>query len=87
MRYRVLLTPTASRDLSRLDPPIRSRVDRAMAALGDDPRPRGCKRLAGSEALYRVRVGDYRLVYEVRDVVLVVLVVRIGHRRDVYRGL
>jgi len=45
----------------------------------------GCKRLAADEALYRVRVGDYRIIYEVRDGELVVLVVRVGHRREVYR--
>ena len=61
------------------------RVDARILALAEDPRPPGAKRLAGSEGLHRIRVGDYRVVYAIEDDVLLVLVVRIGHRRDVYR--
>jgi mRNA interferase RelE/StbE len=56
-----------------------------MEALGLDPRPRGCKKLQGDDDLYRVRAGDFRIVYAVRDALLLVLVVKIGNRRDVYR--
>jgi mRNA interferase RelE/StbE len=56
-----------------------------MEALGFDPRPRGCKKLHGEDSFYRVRAGDFRIIYAVRDDVLVVLVVKIGNRRDVYR--
>lgn len=55
-----------------------------IAALADDPRPHGCEKLSALER-YRIRVGDYRIVYAVEDAELVVWVVRIGHRRDVYR--
>jgi mRNA interferase RelE/StbE len=85
--YRVLVAPSASRDLKRLDRSARDRVDRALDLLADEPRPPACKRLTGAGELYRVRVGSYRIVYEIRDDVLIVLVVRVGHRRDVYRDL
>ena len=55
--------------------------------LADNPRPRGVEKLEGRENRYRIRVGDYRVIYEIHDEVLLVLVVRIGHRREVYRGL
>ena len=75
------MAPAADRALDA----IRARVVRKMEALGLDPRPRGCKKLHGDDDLYRVRAGDFRIVYAVRDDVLVVLVVKIGNRRDVYR--
>jgi mRNA interferase RelE/StbE len=62
-------------------------MGRRLDALSHDPRPAGCERLSGIENLFRVRVGDYRIVYEIADDILVVLVIRIGHRSDVYRRL
>jgi len=56
-----------------------------MDALAINPRPKGVKKLTGLDSLYRIRTGDYRIVYQVRDDRLIVLVVRIGHRKDVYR--
>jgi mRNA interferase RelE/StbE len=56
-----------------------------MRGLANDPRPPGCDKLAGLEALYRIRVGHYRIVYQIRDQELVVLIVKIRHRREVYR--
>ena len=56
-----------------------------MRGLANDPRPPGCDKIAGLEALYRIRVGQYRVVYQIQDHVLLVLVVKIGHRREVYR--
>ena len=83
MTYRIEILPAAERQMRNLDPPVRRRVDTAIEALRDDPRPHGCKRLSGRQE-YRIRVGDYRILYEIADVVLRVLVVRVGHRRDVY---
>jgi mRNA interferase RelE/StbE len=83
--YRVELTRSAEKDLRRID---RSRVPSiftALEGLSRDPRPPGVKKLAGTEQTYRIRVGDYRIVYEVEDTVLLVLVIRIAHRKDVYR--
>jgi mRNA interferase RelE/StbE len=83
--YRVEVAPAADRALDALPQVTRARIVRKMEALGRDPRPRGCKKLHGEEDLYRVRAGDFRVVYAVRDAMLVVLVVKVGNRRDVYR--
>ena len=82
--YRVVILPAAARQLGRIDSGPRRRIDAAILALASDPRPPGCKKLSGSEE-YRVRVGDYRILYEIEDMVLRVLVVKVGHRRDVYQ--
>ena len=83
--YRVEVAPAADRVLGALPHATRARIVHKMEALGLDPRPRGCKKLKGDDDFYRVRAGDFRIVYAVRDDVLVVLVVKIGNRRDVYR--
>ena len=81
--YRIELRPAAARALRKLDPPAQRRVRGAIALLAQDPRPPGARALQGRPGL-RVRVGDYRIVYTVEDDVLLVVVVRLGHRRDVY---
>lgn len=83
-RYEIGLKASVLKDLERLQPADRERCLKAMSELADDPRPRGCEKLSAQER-YRIRVGVFRIVYEVRDSRLVVWVVRIGHRRDVYR--
>ncbi|MGH2805262.1 MAG: type II toxin-antitoxin system RelE family toxin [Thermoleophilaceae bacterium] len=82
-RYRIELRPAAARALRRLDPQVRHRVQGAIALLADDPRPPAARALRGRPGL-RVRVGDYRIIYTVADDVLLVVVVTLGHRRDVY---
>ena len=84
--YRVLLRPPAQKFLRKLrDRSLTARLIAAMRGLASQPRPPGCEKLVGPENLYRIRVGDYRIVYQVRDEVLLVLVLKIGHRREVYR--
>ena len=83
--YEVRLLVTARRQLLGIPVRIRSRIAVAIRALADDPRPPGCKKLAGSSDYFRIRVGDYRVLYEVRDRDILVLVIKIGHRREVYR--
>ena len=85
MTYTVRLNTRVGKVLDLLPPDMRRRIVRRLEALEDNPRPRGVEKLAGVEELYRVRVGTYRIVYTIRDRELVVIVVRIGHRRDVYR--
>ena len=85
MVYAVFLKPAALRELRKLPEDIRRRVAARIDALAGDPRPAGVERIQGEADLYRVRVGDYRIVYQLASKALVVLVVRIGHRRDVYR--
>lgn len=82
--YRVDVTGSAERDLSRLSNALFERLTAKLAALAADPRPHGCEKLAGLEA-YRIRVGDYRVLYEIDDTRRIVVVVRIRHRRDVYK--
>ncbi|MGB2935395.1 MAG: type II toxin-antitoxin system RelE/ParE family toxin [Nostocoides sp.] len=84
MTYRVEVAPAALRQLRMLGSPARRRVQAAIELLADQPRPSRAKRLVGGEGEWRARTGDYRIVYEVRDDVLVVLVVGVGHRRDIY---
>lgn len=87
MKYAVLLEKSAARFLLRLrDTKLKSRLDEAIECLADDPRPLGCRKLAGTNDRYRVRVGDYRIVYRVDDGKVTVLVLLIGHRREVYDG-
>ena len=85
MTYRVEVAPAALRQLRKLDPRARRRVQAAIELLADEPRPPGAKKLAGGAGEWRVRTGDFRVVYEIHDQVLVVLVVAVGHRREIYR--
>ncbi|TWH03863.1 mRNA interferase RelE/StbE [Nocardioides sp. J9] len=84
-RYRIELTPAAARQLRKLDPPVQRRIQAAIELLADTPRPPGAKQLVGGAGELRVRTGDYRIIYEVQDDVLLVLVLALGHRREVYR--
>jgi mRNA interferase RelE/StbE len=81
--YRIELRPAAVRALRKIDPAMRGRVQGAIALLAQDPRPPAARALQGRPGL-RVRVGDYRIIYTVADDVLLIVVVTVGHRRDVY---
>jgi mRNA interferase RelE/StbE len=83
-RDRVEVTPAARRSLRRLDRQAQRRVQAAIELLSTDPRPPGAKALQGRRGYLRVRTGDYRVVYTVSDDVLLVLVVALGHRREIY---
>jgi mRNA interferase RelE/StbE len=85
-RYRIEFTAKATRELAALPRQPQQRILDKIAALADDLRPHGSKKLEGEDGFHRIRVGDYRIVYSVHDDVLLVLIVRIGHRREVYRG-
>jgi mRNA interferase RelE/StbE len=84
MSSRIIFKPRARRDLGKLPHAIGERIAAAIDALALQPRPPGCVKLAGNDDLWRIRVGDYRVVYQIHDDLLIVLVVRIGHRREVY---
>ena len=83
--YRVLLERAAERDLSQLSSRLHERVIAALQALKKNPRPPGCRKLTGTDNDWRIRVGDYRVVYEIDDRVRVLRVNRVRHRREVYR--
>lgn len=83
--YQVEFASRAQRMFRNLTADVQRRLDPAIQALSQDPRPPGCKKLSGEEFLWRIRVGDYRIVYQIQDNELLVLVVKVGHRRDIYR--
>ncbi len=83
--YRVLLERAAEKDLARLSSEVHDRVIAAIQSLATNPRPPGCRKLVGSRNDWRIRVGDYRVVYEIADEIRVVRVNRVRHRSQVYR--
>ncbi|WP_439690812.1 type II toxin-antitoxin system RelE family toxin [Curtobacterium sp. SP.BCp] len=84
-RYSVEFTSAAARAIRKLPKNVRTRLLDATEGLRDDPRPSGSRRLSGTEFAWRIRIGDYRVIYEVEDDLLLVTVVRAAHRREVYR--
>ena len=86
MTYRIELTPAARRDLAKLPKDVLRRIDAHLLALAENPYPAGAQKLQGGEKLFRVRVGDYRIIYTVERHRLVILIIRVGHRRDIYRA-
>jgi mRNA interferase RelE/StbE len=85
MNYDLVFKPRASQELEQLPPVVVKRVRPAIAKLMNDPRPPGCKKLSGSDNAWRLRIGDYRILYEVHDDELLVRVFRISHRKEAYR--
>ena len=85
MAYAIEFSPGAEREFRKLAREIQLSLRPRIEALANQPRPTGAKKLKGRDGLWRIRVGDYRIIYEVRDRILVVLVVRVAHRREVYR--
>ncbi|MEX2175277.1 MAG: type II toxin-antitoxin system RelE/ParE family toxin [Pirellulaceae bacterium] len=83
--YQVFLERSAEKDLRRLSAEVHDRAIEAIRALATDPRPLGCRKLAGTKSDWRIRVGDYRVLYEIADAVRIVRVHRVRHRREVYR--
>jgi len=85
--WQVIVLRSPEKTLAKLPKDLRERLRQAIDYLATDPRPRGCKKLTGYARLYRVRVGDWRIVYSIEDDRLVVLVLEVGPRGSVYRGL
>lgn len=83
--YRILLERGAEKDLSRLTSNVHDRIIAAIQALAITPRPPGCRKLAGSKNDWRIRAGDFRVIYEIADKIRVIRVNRVRHRREVYR--
>lgn len=86
MSYEVIFHRGALREFDKLPAAAQQRIGEVVDALAEDPRPQGAAKVAGADA-YRIRVGDYRAVYAVKDDRLVVLVVKVGHRKDVYTDI
>lgn len=84
MTYQVVLSPSATRQLRKFDPDVRRRIQAVLELLAENPRPPAATRLVGGAGEWRVRTGDYRVIYEIHEGRLLVLVLRMGHRREVY---
>lgn len=85
MQYEITYAQSALKALRKLDRETARRILTATDALASDPRPPGCKQLRGGSGEMRIRVGDYRVIYDVNDGEVVILVLAIGHRREIYR--
>jgi mRNA interferase RelE/StbE len=83
--FAIRYSPAAAKAFRKIHPTDGRRLKAAIEQLAIDPRPTGCKRLTGGDGEHRIRVGDYRVVYDVDDGTVVVLVLAIGHRREIYR--
>jgi mRNA interferase RelE/StbE len=86
MPYEILIKPAAEKDLDKVPRSVRRRIIDALESLRNDPRPAGVVKLTDKEDLWRVRVGEYRIVYEIDDQRAIVTVLRVAHRKDGYRG-
>ena len=84
MTYKVVLAPLAARQIKKLPINVQDRVRAKLRDLADDPRPDGVKKLE-PDTSYRIRAGSYRIIYKIEDDILLVTVVRVGHRREVYK--
>jgi mRNA interferase RelE/StbE len=85
MSYQIEITTRAAKQLKKLPEDIKISIEEKIQELSNNPRPNGVVKLEGEEDTYRVRVGKYRILYEIKDDLLIVKVVKISHRRDVYR--
>jgi mRNA interferase RelE/StbE len=85
MAYKVAFSKSANKELSRLPKNIYLKVEVSIDGLIEIPRPAGCKKLVGSKNTYRIRVADYRIIYDVNDDIIEILIIKIGHRKDVYK--
>ena len=83
--YHVQFAPSAARSLAKLERSFQRRIARRLDALVYEPRPKGSEKLRGAAGRYRIRVGDYRIIYDIEDDELLILILRVGHRRDIYR--
>lgn len=83
--YRIEVSATAEKQLRQLPRADQRRILRAVQGLANDPRPRGSRKLAGYDDVFRVRVGAYRAIYSVDDRRIILVILKVGHRKDIYR--
>ncbi|ASC73068.1 hypothetical protein XM38_040300 [Halomicronema hongdechloris C2206] len=81
MTYQVFIQPAAQRRLKKLPVPVQRKLVTLIEGLAEEPRPSGCKKLKGRENRYRVRSGDYRVIYSIEDTALIIRIIKVGHRR------
>lgn len=86
MAWQIEIDRKALKSLKKIPEPYKSAIIETLDRLSDDPRPEGCKKLKGANDLWRIRVNNYRIIYQVKESKFYILVIRIAHRSDVYRG-
>jgi mRNA interferase RelE/StbE len=84
-QYRIEVSATAERQLKKIRREDLVRILRSISLLADEPRPAGCRKMTGYDDIYRIRVGNYRVIYEIDEKRIVVIILKIGHRREVSR--
>jgi mRNA interferase RelE/StbE len=84
-QYRIEVSATAERQLKKIRRDDKVRILRALSLLANEPRPGGCKKMSGYDDIYRIRIGNYRVIYEIDGKRIIVVILKIGHRREVYR--
>lgn len=85
MKYTIEISKTAEKQLKKIPKEYQGRIVNSILSLGSNPYPYGCKKLSGFDDVYRVRIADYRIIYSVEDKRLVIIVLKLGHRKDIYR--
>lgn len=83
-KYHIKVRDSAAKEIRSLPPDIKSRIITAITGLSETPRPRRCIKLKGSNSLYRIRVGDYRIIYDITDDKQLIMITRVRHRSEVY---
>jgi len=83
-KYEVIISTSVQKYLDKLPDKLSDKLESSMITLEENPRPHGCEKMSGKDA-YRIRVGDYRIIYTIKDKILLVTVIDAGHRREVYR--
>jgi mRNA interferase RelE/StbE len=87
MNYQIKILNHAKRQVKSISKYVQEQIKITIKNLGDNPRPVGVIKLSGKQDLYRVRVGDYRIIYQIEDNVLLIIIVSVGHRREIYRNM
>ncbi len=85
MAYEIIIKPSAEKSFARLEKALQIKIIKAIENLAVNPRPQGFKKLKSLTELYRIRVGDYRIIYSIDNNVLIITVVKIGHRKEIYK--
>lgn len=83
--YQIEFAKSVRKELLRLQPAMAKRIDDAIVKLSENPFPPGARKMEGAEGAHRIRVGDFRIIYEVKESVLIVLILKVGPRKDIYR--
>jgi mRNA interferase RelE/StbE len=87
MKYQIYILNNPSRSIKKLPLSVQNDLRKTIRNLAENPRPQGVKKLSGNENLYRIRKGDYRIIYQIEDDVLLIIIVLVGHRKEIYRNL